>query len=744
MKNVFRIFRITTAVLMTLTLAPLVAASETSSPPLPVDPAGNDGAEWLASYLSKDLYEEQEGKGWEYRKGILAEYESYATEGKEFALSGFKGGADLPSQAIGNGKAFMVIHMLKRLVGAEKFSEALRDMVDEGRFRKVSWSAIQDAFQKASGKKLGWFFDQWVNRKGTMSFGISGVSISPKGMQYALSFDVVQKEPVFIVDLPVSVRTDGGRVEQTLEIKDKKQTFEILVDGTPRELVIDGNYDTFRRLSPEEAPALIADMFAAEGRVVVLPEGAGPRALFKGAEEFLRKRNYTVKEPGEVENEEIKKNSLVVFGSGNPLLRGLFALTERPVKGMSFTVRRNPLNPAKIIAVLDADSDHEVREALDKLTQYGGYSSVAFREGRNVQKKIAESKRGWSVALKETITGVEVAKARTLEDIVRGVSGKRIVYVGEEHDRYEHHVAQLDVIRELYKEDRRLAIGMEMFQRPSQKALDDYIEGRIDEREFLKSSGYFKQWGLDYNYYRNILRFARDEKIPVVALNIRREVVDKVARAGLDSLSGDEKKELPGGMDLSDEEYAKRLREIFEKHEGFQGRDFSNFYQAQVIWDEVMSESIDRFLKKHPDYRFVVIAGGGHFAFGSGIPKRTFRRNGLDYTIMLNDTSVEPGVADFVLFPRSVPLTHSPKLMVMLKEEDGRAKVSGFPAQSVSEKAGLKEGDVVLSLDDTKVGSVEDMQIFLFYKKQGDTVRVRVLRKRFFLGDREMTFEVTL
>jgi len=80
----------------------------------------------------------------------------------------------------------------------------------------------------------------------------------------------------------------------------------------------------------------------------------------------------------------------------------------------------------------------------------------------------------------------------------------------------------------------------------------------------------------------------------------------------------------------------------------------------------------------------------------------------------------------------------------MLKEEDGRVKVSGFPAQSVSEKAGLKEGDVILSLDDTKVGSVEDMQIFLFYKKQGDTVRVRVLRKRFFLGDREMTFEVTL
>ena len=743
MKNVFLKFYRTTAVLMTLALAPLATASETLSPPA-ADHAGSDGAEWLTTHLSRNLYEEQEGKGWEYRKRIMTEYESYAAQGKEFALREFNGGVDSPSKATGNGKAAMVFHMLKRLVGAEKFSEAQKNVADEGRFRKASWSDIQGTFEKAAGKKLGWFFDQWVNEKGMASFEISGVSINPKGMQYALSFDIVQKDRTFVLDLPVSVRTDRGDVEQTLEIKDKKQTFEILVDGNPRELVIDGNYDIFRKLSQEETPPLIADVLAAEEGVVVLPEATGPRALFEGAVEFFRKRNLAPKESGEIENVEIRKNSLVVLGSGNPLLRKLFALTERPVKGVSFTVKRNPLNPSKVIAVLDGDSEQEISAALDELTRYGGYSSVAFKEGRNVEKRIAESTRGWTVALKQTTLGVEVRKALALDDIVKNVSGKRIIYVGEEHDSYAHHVAQLDVIRGLFKEDRRLAIGMEMFPRPSQKALDDYIEGRTDEREFLKSSGYFKQWGLDYNYYRNILNFARDEKIPVIALNIRREVVDKVARAGLDSLSGDEKKELPEEMDLSDEEYAKRLQEVFEKHEGLQGMDFSNFYQAQVIWDEVMSETIDRFLTKHPDYRFVVVAGGGHFAFGSGIPKRTFRRNGLDYTIMLNDTSVEPGVADFVLFPKSVSLTHPPKLMVMLKEEDGRVRVSGFPAHSVSEKAGLKEGDVILSLDDTKVGSVDDMQIFLFYKKQGETVKVRVLRKRFLLGEREMAFEVTL
>ena len=47
---------------------------------------------------------------------------------------------------------------------------------------------------------------------------------------------------------------------------------------------------------------------------------------------------------------------------------------------------------------------------------------------------------------------------------------------------------ELEIIKDLHRRGRNIAIGMEMFQRPFQKALDDYIEGKIDEREFLKSN----------------------------------------------------------------------------------------------------------------------------------------------------------------------------------------------------------------------------------------------------------------
>jgi membrane-associated protease RseP (regulator of RpoE activity) len=172
--------------------------------------------------------------------------------------------------------------------------------------------------------------------------------------------------------------------------------------------------------------------------------------------------------------------------------------------------------------------------------------------------------------------------------------------------------------------------------------------------------------------------------------------------------------------------------------------DFMNFYQSQIIWDETMAQSVDEYLRKNPDDRMVVLAGGGHLIFGSGIPKRAFRRNGLDYAILLNDESVERKIADFLLFPEPITPVKAPKLMVMLKKEGNRVKVAGFGEQSVAEKAGIRKDDLIVSLDGEKVSGIEDIQLFLFYKKPGDSVTVTVLRKRFLFGEREMRFEVTL
>jgi uncharacterized iron-regulated protein len=338
---------------------------------------------------------------------------------------------------------------------------------------------------------------------------------------------------------------------------------------------------------------------------------------------------------------------------------------------------------------------------------------------------------------------VEISDLKTFAEVMERVPGKKIVYVGENHNQFSHHVMQLEIIKDLHRRGKKLAIGMEMFQKPFQKPLDDYIENRIDEREFLKKTQYFKWWGFDYNLYRPILEFARAERIPVVALNMRQEIVDKVFRGGLDSLSEEEKKLVPSRMDFSDEVYRKRLEKVFREHEDFGAENFNFFHQAQVLWDETMSESIDEFLKAHPSDHMVVLAGNGHLAYGSGIPKRTARRNGYDHAIILNDADLEKDIADYVLFPKTIPGVTSPKLMVLLKEKGGKVEIADFPSGSNSEKAGMKAGDMILSIDHTPVRDIDDVKIDLLFRNKGENVKVRILRKGF-LGSKEIDFEVLL
>ncbi len=711
-----------------------------------VDYAKGNWSEGLTTYLSDYLYEKQKGKGLEYRKQILIDYDSYVRPDNDFPLSEFRSRTDFVSRAIGYGKSAMVFHMLKKLVGEKTFYKALRNFVEGNRFREASWDDIMTVFEAASGKNLAWFFKQWVERKGQPSFDVSDVIIEPKDLKYSVTFDLLQGEENYIFDLRSTVKANKGETSWLVRVNDKKQNIEVLADKNPRRLVLDDNYDLFRKLDPDEAPPVIAKLLSDEKGILVLSgqtEKGQEKSPYAGVIDFFKTKGYEIKKPGEVKDGDLSSSNVVLLGYENTFAKRLFAGIKGPSKGFALITRRNPFNRSKVVGIFHSVSEAETGAAVRKITHYGKYSVLAFKGGVNIEKKISKSERGWIMLLNEPVLGIEVPKALRLAGIIDKVSHKKIVYVGEQHDKYEHHFTEFEVIKALFKKNHKIAIGMEMFQKPFQKALDDYVQGRIDEKQFLKASEYFKRWVFDYNLYKDILRFARAEKIPVVALNIRSEVVDKIAKGGIDSLTEKEKKELPATMDMSDEDYRDRLRSVFETHESFGEKDFNHFFQAQIVWDESMAESIAEYLKKNPDRQMIVVAGGGHLMFASGIPKRVFRRNGLDHSIILNDQSVEPDIADYVVFPRTMSMVTAPMIMAVLKKEDGKVKVSGFPEGSISEKAGLKKGDIIVSMDGEKITGIQDVKIFLFYKKRGDTIKITVLRKGFF-GKKELSFDVTL
>ncbi|GBD97399.1 MAG TPA: hypothetical protein ENG83_09705 [Nitrospirae bacterium] len=71
----------------------------------------------------------------------------------------------------------------------------------------------------------------------------------------------------------------------------------------------------------------------------------------------------------------------------------------------------------------------------------------------------------------------------------RALADKKIVYVGEVHDVSAHHAVYLEIIAGIYRRHRKIAIGMEMFQKPFQGILDGFIAGRQDDTGTNTGSG---------------------------------------------------------------------------------------------------------------------------------------------------------------------------------------------------------------------------------------------------------------
>ena len=131
---------------------------------------------------------------------------------------------------------------------------------------------------------------------------------------------------------------------------------------------------------------------------------------------------------------------------------------------------------------------------------------------------------------------VNLNRMPTLDEIKPTLLDRQVIFIGESHDRYEQHLAQLEIIRRVHQAHPDLAIAMEIFPQTAQGDLDDYIAGRIDEAAMLRRTDYF-QSNLDYRLYRPILHFAHDQGSPLVALNLPVEISRMLARGGLAALA---------------------------------------------------------------------------------------------------------------------------------------------------------------------------------------------------------------
>jgi uncharacterized iron-regulated protein len=327
------------------------------------------------------------------------------------------------------------------------------------------------------------------------------------------------------------------------------------------------------------------------------------------------------------------------------------------------------------------------------------------------------------------------------------ISGARLVCVGETHDNIHAHRVELTVIRELFRRfPGRIAIGMEMFRKPQQDALDRWTRGELTELAFLKESKWYDNWGSDFGYYRDILLFAKENRIDVVALNPSEELQEEVSRTGLDNVSEDLRAKLP---EIGEEDPYQRaaLKAVYGSHLPTAGM-FESFFRVQLLWEETMAENIVDYWKspRGEGKKMVTITGDWHVRYGFGLPKKVIRRMPVPYVIVLpEEIEIPPEKMDQQMdvdLP-AIPLLPSDfvwyvpyedlegkrvRMGVRLTGRDDAPVVQSVAEGSPAEKAGVRPGDVIVSFDGQPVRDTTDIIYLVGRKREGDKVALVLLR----------------
>ncbi|MCU7844759.1 MAG: ChaN family lipoprotein [Candidatus Thiodiazotropha sp. (ex Monitilora ramsayi)] len=348
---------------------------------------------------------------------------------------------------------------------------------------------------------------------------------------------------------------------------------------------------------------------------------------------------------------------------------------------------------------------------------------------------------------KPTNAVVDLNSLMDMSSLVEKVADKQVVFVGESHDQYQHHLNQLAIIQGLHTLHPNLAIGLEFFFQPFQQVLDRYIAGEIEEHDLIRETEYFDRWRFDYRLYRPIFRFAREQGIPLIALNLESEITQQVGKAGIESLSEADKARLPKEIDRGVDAYRERIRAVYDQHPHMQGRDFENFLDVQLLWDEGMAERAAEWLQQHPDNHMVILAGVGHLAYREGIPARMMRRTPVSHAVILNANradGLDSSLGDYLIVTDKVELPPAGKLGVFLDLGNSPPSISGFDKESGAAKAGVESGDRLLAIDGEPISTYTDIRIALMDKAVGDKVQIEVERERLLRGTFREIFSVTL
>ena len=156
-------------------------------------------------------------------------------------------------QSLATDKGAMILHMLRWVLGEDKYNKTMREFASEFAGKSASMDDFKTIAEKNNGEQLTWFFSQWLDSTGAPEFKVKyttyrlggAAATAPKEEKTAgfrVTGEISQDLDLFRMPVDLRIDTDGKTENQRIEVVGTTSPFSIETFGRPRRISVDPDH----------------------------------------------------------------------------------------------------------------------------------------------------------------------------------------------------------------------------------------------------------------------------------------------------------------------------------------------------------------------------------------------------------------------------------------------------------------------------------------------------------------------
>ncbi|HKV82689.1 MAG TPA: M1 family aminopeptidase [Candidatus Sulfotelmatobacter sp.] len=166
-------------------------------------------------------------------------------------------------QSLTTDKGAMILHMLRWVLGEDKYNKTLREFASEYAGKSATTDDFRAIAEKYYGDQLTWFFSQWLDSTGAPEFKVKyttyrlgGATVSrttkddkpddkakeEKTPGFRVTGEIAQDLDLFRMPVDLRIDTDGRTENKRIEVVGTNSPFTIETFGRPRRISVDPDH----------------------------------------------------------------------------------------------------------------------------------------------------------------------------------------------------------------------------------------------------------------------------------------------------------------------------------------------------------------------------------------------------------------------------------------------------------------------------------------------------------------------